>query len=318
MYRLGIIINNNEITAGVVNTKCEIVGTDKLKIKTNIFLNELICNFSAIFNSIVKRLGIQINEVESIGIALHGVIDPENGIICYSQPLGFNNIPIAQIINNRLGVNCYAESISNASAYGEYLVGSGVGTNVFLNINFDNDLSGGIIVNGNIYGGFNYNGEEFGHNVIIQDGQKCNCGRNGCFSAYASTNSLISQVRNAIMNDKYSNIWRLCNGDITSISEEMIINAFESGDKTAKKIIDEYLNYVVLGIDDYINMYHPEVVSIGGGIFKENEKTVKLLSDKVFVYRNLKSQGTATKIKQSLIENKAAIIGAAFLEKLYK
>lgn len=89
------------------------------------------------------------------------------------------------------------ENDANCAAVGEWLCGAGRGTQQFIVVTLGTESAAGLILNGKLYSGSGMVGE-VGHMVIQHGGAPCNCGRRGCWEAYASATGLIRMTREAM------------------------------------------------------------------------------------------------------------------------
>lgn len=78
--------------------------------------------------------------------------------------------------------------------------------------------------------------------MIRFGGEKCACGRRGCFEAYASATAFIRQTRRAMEKDRQSKLWDLCGGDIANVNGKTIFDGSRAGDITAKKVVNAYID----------------------------------------------------------------------------
>ena len=133
-------------------------------------------------------------------------------------------------------------------------------------------VGSGIIDGGHLLTGAYGKGAELGHMVISHDGEKCTCGRRGCFEAYASATALINQTKKAMKENPDSEMWKLAGGKLSNVSGK---TAFGAKDKAGKEVIKKYLEYLSEGIVNIVNIFQPEVICIGGGISNAGEKILK-------------------------------------------
>lgn len=318
MYRLGIDLGGTNIVAGVVDENYKIVGIAKTKTKLPRTADEIADDMAKVAVEAAAAAGITIDDIESLGVGTPGVAVPKTGTVVYSCNLGFNNVELGKMMSERLGKNVYVENDANAAAYGEYIAGAGRGTDNFIAITLGTGVGGGIIINGKIYAGSNFAGGELGHTVIIDGGEVCGCGRNGCWEAYASATALIRQTKQAMIRYPESEMWELCGGDINNVAGITAFNAMRNGDTAGKMVVDKYIHYVAVGIANMINIFQPDVICIGGGVSKEGETLtlpIRKYVDGENYARNMKN---TTVIKTADLGNDAGIIGAAFLCDLYK
>lgn len=318
MYKLGIDLGGTNIVAGVVDENYKIIATGKVKTNLPRPAEEIADDMARAANMAIENAGLKISDIDSMGVGSPGAIDPVNGVVCYANNLGFNNVPMAKMLKERMGVDFYIENDANAAAFGEYIAGAGRGTNDFIAITLGTGVGGGVIIDGKIYSGSNYAGAELGHTVIAMDGEPCSCGRKGCWEAYASATALIRQTKHAMIENPYSVMWELCGNDINKVDGRTAFDAMRKGDGAGKAVVDKYVEYIAVGISNNINIFQPEVLCIGGGISKEGDnlvKPIKAFLEKENYARNVEKQ---TELKIAELGNDAGIIGAAYLCDLYK
>lgn len=318
MYKLGIDLGGTNIVAGVVDDNYNIVATSKVKTNLPRPAEEVIDDMVKAANIAIESAGLKVSDIDSMGVGSPGAIDPVHGMVCYANNLGFNNVPMAKMLKERMGVDFYIENDANAVAYGEYIAGAGRGTNDFIAITLGTGVGGGVIIDGKIYSGSNYAGAELGHTVIAMGGEMCSCGRQGCWEAYASATALIRQTKQAMIKYPKSVMWELCGGDINKVDGRTAFDAMRKGDVAGKMVVDKYVEYIAVGVSNNINIFQPDVLCIGGGISKEGDNLIKPI--KAFLEgenyaRNIEKN---TEVKVAELGNDAGIIGAAYLCELYK
>lgn len=318
MYRLGIDLGGTNIVAGVVNDDYKIVGVAKVKTNLPRSAEEIVDDMAKVAREAAAEAGITMEDIEAIGVGTPGVAVAKTGTVVYSCNLGFNNVELGSMMKERLGKDVFVENDANAAAYGEYIAGAGRGTENFIAITLGTGVGGGIIINGKIYSGSNSAGGELGHTVIVEGGEICGCGRNGCWEAYASATALIRQTKQAMIRYPESNMWELCEGDINRASGITAFNAMRNGDAAGKMVVDRYVQYVAVGIANMINIFQPDVICIGGGVSKEGDTLTVPVRNYVEGENYARDMKNKTVIKTADLGNDAGIIGAAFLCNLYK
>lgn len=318
MYRLGIDLGGTNIAAGVVDEDYKIIGTGKVKTGAHRSNDEIADDMAKAARMAIKDAGIDISEITAMGIGSPGSVIPSKGIVATSNNLKFSNLPLCAMMKERLGVDFYIENDANAAAYGELLAGAGKGCKNFVAITLGTGVGSGIIIDGKIFSGSNNAGGELGHTVIVVDGEACTCGRKGCWETYASATALIRQTKAEMKANKESVMWKLCDGDIDRVNGKTAFDAMRENDESGIKVVNEYLRYVAIGITNVINIFQPEVLCIGGGISKEGDVLTKPITQLVTNERYSKNIEKQTVVKVAALGNDAGIIGAAFLDKLYR
>lgn len=316
MYYLGIDLGGMSIKAGICNDEGKIIAKKTCETVRNEDGDRILDDMAKLCLDILKENGLSVSDIEYAGIASPGSADSEKGVIIYAATLPFLNYPIAEKLKEKTGIKkVYIDNDANAAAKGEAIYGAAKGYTDSLFITIGTGVGGGIIIDGKIYSGFNFSGAELGHTVIVKDGVQCPCGRKGCLECYASASGLIMLTKNQMLKDRDSLMWQECQGDIEKVNGKTSFDAMRKGDKSASAVVSEYISYLACGITNFINIFQPEVLSIGGGISKEGETLLKPLREIVEKEQYSRHCDKKTLIKTAELGNDAGIIGAASLGK---
>lgn len=318
MYRIGIDLGGTNIVAGVVDENYKIIGKGKMKTNMPRPAEEIADDMAKTVMMAIEDAGITIDDIEVLGIGSPGAIDPIKGVVTYANNLSFYDLPITAMMKERIGKDFFVENDANAAAYGEYIAGAGQGTRNFVAITLGTGVGGGIIIDGKIYSGSNYAGGELGHTVISMNGEKCTCGRYGCWEAYASATALINQTKQAMCRYPDSLMWKLCEGDIENVSGITAFDAMRSNDPIGRMVVERYCEYVAVGLSNIMNIFQPDVICIGGGISNEGDTLTDPIKAFVTGENYARNVGHKTVIKTADLGNDAGIIGAAYLCDLYR
>lgn len=247
MYReayIGIDLGGTFVKYGLVGEGGEIIEKGKVPTPAGCGYAET----AEVIASAVRGFAKSGASVCGLGIGAPGVVDGERGIVLTSGNLGWVNKPLAQDLSERLGIPVTLANDANAAAYGEYACGAGKQYNSIVLLTLGTGIGSGIVLNGKLYEGNEGAGAELGHEVIRMGGEKCACGRRGCFEAYASATALIRQTKRSMEKDKQSMLWQLCGGDTESVNGKTAFDGATAGDKTAKRVVNNYLRYLSEGL----------------------------------------------------------------------
>ncbi len=316
MYYLGIDLGGMSIKAGVCDDNGKIIYKDTCVTVRNEDGDRIINDMAELCLNVIKSAGLTVDDIEYAGIASPGSADSEKGTIIYASTLPFLNYPICTKLSERTGIKkVYVENDANAAAKGEATYGAAKGYKDSLFITIGTGVGGGIIIDGKIYTGFNFSGAELGHMVIVKDGEECSCGRRGCMECYASATGLIKLTKEKMLLNKDSIMWNLCEGDIDKVNGKTAFDAQRENDACGIAVVKEFIEYLACGIVNFINIFQPEVLSIGGGICKEGETLLAPIREIVSREQYSRHSDKQTIIKTAELGNDAGIIGAASLGK---
>lgn len=324
-FYIGIDLGGTNIVAGLVSACEGKDGQARYKIEerssspTPVGQSE-----DAIINEIINCTGhvlakarfhgcVELEDIISIGIGSPGAVDSEAGIVKYANNLKWNNVALRDMIEKKFNRPTFIGNDANVAAYGEYIAGAGKGYSSLVAITLGTGVGGGVVTDGTILTGFNFAGAELGHICLVRDGRQCTCGRKGCFETYSSATGLINATKEAMEGDKASKMWELAENDLTKVNGKTAFDGMRAGDPVAKAVVDEYINYLSIGITDVINIFQPEVLCIGGGICKEGDTLLKPVIVQVSRENFVKDTASQTKIVVAELGNDAGVIGAALL-----
>lgn len=319
MYYIGIDLGGTNIAAGIVDENYNIIKKASTPTNAGRPADVITADIAALCKKLVDDLGISMDEIGSIGIATPGSANCETGEILYANNLPFSHYPMQAKLSEALGTSkrVYIENDANAAAKAESVAGVAKGSKYSVMITLGTGVGGGIILDGQVYSGFNFAGAELGHMVIVKDGRECTCGRKGCWETYSSATGLIRTTREKIeacrAEGRTTVMEEMIGGDLDRISGRTAFNAMRQGDEAGKEVVEEYISYLATGLVNIINIFQPNVLSIGGGISNEGDFLIDLLHDRVFAETYSRDGTPQCELKIATLKNDAGIIGAAAL-----
>ena len=311
MY-IGIDLGGTNIAVGAVSDGGEILAKASMPTLGGRGYKKIVKDMALLCKKVTEQAGTSMADVRAIGIGSPGTIDSENGIVVFAGNLKMEKVPVAEELRKYFDVPRHMENDANAAAYGEYIA-CGHDTESFVFITLGTGVGGGIIINKQIYRGFNSAGAEIGHMTVEMNGIECTCGKKGCFECYASVTALRRQTKEMMdaAPESAMHEWVKKAGHISGRT------AFEcaaAGDAAAIKVRDNYIRYIAEGIVSVVNVFQPEILVIGGGISKEGDVILKPLKEFVYKYDFNKFM-PKTDIRIAKLFNDAGIVGAAMAAK---
>lgn len=318
MYTVGIDLGGTNIAVGICDEDLNIVIKGSVPTLANRDPELIVKDMAGLVSDLLWKADIPLEKVSYVGIAAPGSVNPETGIIEYSNNIKMSDFPICEIFKKYLDVEkIYVANDANAAALGEALAGSAKGADVAVMITLGTGVGGGVIINGKIFaGGVNFSGTELGHTVLVAGGRQCTCGRRGCWEAYSSATALALMTKEKAEELKLKGIPSLMLADEKddgSYSARTAFAAMKKGDPYGKEVADTYISYLAEGITNMINIFQPHVLCIGGGVCNEKEYLTEPLIKIINCDQYTRTNPKKTKIVIASLGNDAGIIGAASL-----
>lgn len=262
--------------------------------------------------NLLRDAGLKIEDVRAVGIGAPGPSNIESGTILAAPNMPkFKNIPIRDIISEKLNKPVAFENDANAACWGEYVVGVGRGISDMVFFTLGTGIGGGIICNGQIVHGFDDNAGELGHIIVQHRGRLCGCGQRGCVEAYASANATAKRAAEAIEAGAESSLETILekNGRITC---KDVYEHLAAGDELAKKITDETAEMLAILSVSMIHVTGPAKIVFAGGMIAAGAP----LLDKIryYLHRHIWSlKPESVEICFATLGSDAGIIGTSAL-----
>ena len=308
MY-IGIDVGGTNLKAGLVDQSGTILAVERTPLDfrgPESFADTL----ASLAKAVMASGGAAAQDVEYVGIGIPGAV--KGGDILYTANIPMKNVPLEALFRKHLDLPVLLGNDADCAAVGEWSCGAGRGTKHFVVITLGTGVGGGMILNGKLYSGCGAGGE-VGHIVIKQDGVPCNCGRRGCWEAYASATGLIRETKEAMEQHPESALHAVAaaNGGVEG---RTAFQAAEQGDETALAVCRAYAEYLAAGLTNLVNILHPEAVALGGGVAAAPEHLL-LEPVREIVARECYARHVdqVPRIIRAELGNDAGIIGAAML-----
>ncbi|MFV0634571.1 ROK family transcriptional regulator [Demequina sp.] len=147
---------------------------------------------------LVEGLGSTLEEVNAVGVGIPAPVDPETGMISVAGILrGWEEIPIGQVLERRIGAPIAVDNDANLGALGELRSGAGRGVDNLLYIRASYGVGGGVVVGGTLQRGFRGLTGELGHTLVDPQGSICRCGSRGCLNTVCGAQALVDSLRHS-------------------------------------------------------------------------------------------------------------------------
>jgi glucokinase len=211
--------------------------------------------------ALLERSGLALRDVEALGVALPGPLDPEAGVLLAPPNLiGWHHLPIRDLLQDALGIPTHIENDANAAALAEWHFGAARGFQHAVYLTMSTGVGGGLILGGRLYRGVLASAGEVGHMPIEWDGEPCACGQRGCLEVYVGGASWTRRLR--AITPESSRVLALA-GTRDEISPEELVAAAREGDAFACAEMARWNDYVARGIVHLGYLLAPEVVVLG-------------------------------------------------------
>src|SRR3954451_11646219 len=242
MQVLGIDVGGTKVE---IATMIDGRAPDPMQIPTPLEDSEaLIDGIDALARQVIERDG----PPEAIGVGVPSQIDFATGTVVASVNIPLEGVPLRDELQKRFGIPVFVDNDANVAALAEAQWVEGGPARHLVMLTLGTGVGGGVIIDGNVFRGATGLGAELGHMVIQADGLPCpgrTCPNRGCIEAYCSGSAL---ERAAGMKGRE------------------VEAAARAGDAEAQKHLDDLGRWLGVGIANYVNIFEPQYLVIGGGL----------------------------------------------------
>jgi glucokinase len=296
-YSIGVDLGGTNLRAAAVQADGSML--DKISGSTDLDegRDAVISDIIAAINRLKEQCGG--NTLVGVGIGVPGFILMEEGIIVGSNNMpGFDNFPIRDDIEGKLGTPIFLENDANAAALGEKWIGAGRDVQDLVLLTLGTGIGGGIISGGRVLHGYVGMAAELGHITVVPEGNPCGCGNFGCLEKHASATAIVAMARMLQLGD-----------DITS---EQVYQLARSGNDRAQMVFQTMGTMLGIAIANLINIFNFPLYLLSGGVLAAWDQFAPNMMAEIekrsFTFRNAK-----TIVGKATLGNQAGLFGAAYL-----
>lgn len=254
----------------------------------------------------------EMGEFQSIGISCGGPLDSKKGVIMSPPNLvGWDNVPICEILRNEFSVPVYLCNDANACALAEWKFGAGKGTQNMVFLTFGTGLGAGLILDGKLYSGTNDMAGEVGH-IRLDSFGPVGYGKKGSFEGFCSGGG-IAQLGKTLALEKLqmgeSTMFCKNKDDLESVTAKSIAESALAGDETARKVYEICGKQLGRGLSVLVDILNPERIVIGS-IFQRSEHLLRKYMEETLEEESLSLARKVCEIVPASLEENLGDIAA--------
>lgn len=309
-YVVGIDIGGTNTVFGIVDARGTIIANGAIKTAgyatAELYADEVCKHLLPLINA---QGGVE--KIRGIGVgAPNG--NYYTGTIEFAPNLPWKGIiPLASMLQERLGIPTALTNDANAAAIGEMTYGAARGMKDFIMITLGTGVGSGIVVNGQIVYGHDGFAGELGHIITRRGGRLCGCGRKGCLETYCSATGVSRSAREFLSTRTEESLLRKL--DPETITSKDVYDAAVQGDKLALEIFEFTGSILGEALADAIAFSSPEAIILFGGLTKSGDFIMKpiqkAIDDNVLTIYKGKTKLLISELKDSDV----AVLGASAL-----
>lgn len=310
---IGVSAGPKRVKAVTAYLDGKVVQQVEMKYSDNQSSEQFLMTLESAVETVMQRTKPIQESFLGIGVGMHGLVDPEQGLSLFAPHLNLRHIPIKSALEKRFKLPVEVENDVRAQALAESWFGKGAGIPNFICVHVGTGVGAGIIIDHKLYRGTSFTAGEIGHTTIDSSGPRCSCGNYGCLETMVGGAALTRRAQQAIRYGKESLLEEWAAGDLEKIDGEMLYSAAQLRDQVALEVLADTGRYLGIGLANLINTLNPALIILSGGVARAEDFVLKPLL-KTLEKRTLTKPADAVTIAVSdLGENAFAVGGFTLL-----
>lgn len=266
-----------------------------------------------LIQQLLTENNIEHTKIVGVGIGASGLVDSALGINVLAPRLGWKNVPIQAILEEKLDLPVVIDNNVRTMALGEAMFGHGRDVDVLAFIYGRIGVGAGFVVNGEVYRGSGAGAGEIGHTILDPtNGAPCSCGNKGCLETILSEPIMVKEAE-AIAKDNPTcklNTLILSYPDKPRI--ELVFEAAKLEDELMTIFLKKKALYFGIALANLVNILNPELIIVGG-IFANAGETFIQETEKVMKNHTFAKLGDKITLSPTKFGWNANVIGASAL-----
>ncbi len=224
---------------------------------------------------LLSAQGYDDDRLIAIGVGLVGLIDINQGFVKRAPRMGWENVPIRDMLEQRLECPVAIENNVRAMALGEVLLGAGQNWPDFAFVYIGTGIGSGLIINGRLYRGSHGGAGEIGHITVDPNGEECTCGNYGCLETIAAEPAILHSAH------QHHIALDVADGGTKEAVRKLALLASQ-GDETARAVVatcGESLGIALATLVDILNssriVLHGTITQAGDIFFSRVERCLQ-------------------------------------------
>lgn len=208
-----------------------------------------------------RKAKIEDTALRGVAVVVPGLIDRTTGTCVVAPNLGWDDVPLQELLEARIDVPVSVHNIAQAAAVAEHRLGAAQLVGSFVWVYVGSGIGAAIVVDGNLFYGTRGFAGEFGHSPVADEGPSCSCGRIGCLETFASGTAIARAAQERVASGAKTEL-----ADVDELTAEQVADAARRGDAVASEVFGSAGELLGRGISYLINILNPELVVIGGRV----------------------------------------------------
>jgi glucokinase len=307
---VGVDIGGTNIQASLVEEAGLILCREKASTPRDAGAEAIIALIEKAIEDLIETAGISPDALTAIGIAVPGVVDPDQGFIAITPNTSLSGVSLGPHLEEKFNIPIILGNDGNLGALGETWLGSARKSKSTVYICVGTGIGSGLVLRRKLWRGIRESAGEIGHMIMQFGGPKCGCGNHGCLEALASRTAMERDMRAAVSAGRKSILTDLAGAELTLIRSGMIRKALDAKDELTTEIINRAAEVLGCACLNVRHLIDPEAIVLGGGVIEACSNYILPIIEGIIAQDPLVGARSGGKILVSALGDDAVVLGA--------
>jgi glucokinase len=258
-YWLGVDLGGTKILSGLFDDDLKLLARSKLPTSAEGGPSGVFGRIVQGVEAVMKEANIEPDQIRGMGIGVPGQIDIGTTRVRFAPNLDWRDVDLKPLMPAAWHWPLVLENDVRMGTYGEFARGAALGARNVFGIFVGTGVGGGLILNNELYTGFNGNAGEIGHMILHW--------RQGTELEHVAGRKYMMKRAKDILDDAPKRVRKEWKGvELASVRSSHLADYYQKDDPVAVQLIDDAARALGAAVGGVVNFLSPEVIVIGGGV----------------------------------------------------
>jgi glucokinase len=256
---IGVDLGGTKVLAGVFDAEGKLLARQKVPTEAAQGQDAVLGQLRKVVDAVLSEASVRPGQIAALGMGIPGQVDPTANRVRYAPNLGWRNFDLAQELARHWSWPSFFENDVKLGTYGEFVHGAARGARHVLGVFVGTGVGGGLILNGELYNGFNFSAGEIGHTILHW--------RKGTeLETLAGRRSMMRRAEELLADapKQARKDWKGI--DPAEVKSSHLAQLYEKDNPIAAQLVDDAARALGAALGSAINLLSPEVIVLGGGL----------------------------------------------------
>jgi glucokinase len=258
-YWLGVDLGGTKILSGLFDDELKLLARSKQPTSAEGGPSGVFARVVQGVEAVIKEANVAPEQIRGMGIGIPGQIDIGTTKVKFAPNLDWRDVDLKPLMPAAWRWPLVVENDVRMGTYGEFAHGAARGARNVLGVFIGTGVGGGLILNGELFTGFNGNAGEIGHLVL-------HWRRGSDLESIAGRKYMMKRAKE-ILDDAPKRVRKEWKGiDLVGVRSTQLAEYYQKDDPVAVQLVDDAARALGAAVGGVVNFLNPEVIVIGGGV----------------------------------------------------